>query len=135
MMASMYLNAATLQELIRKITTGIDPQCRDDLETLNDAFSSFHAYADAVIRGEIRLQTDGHGTDGQDYRNMVFQYDQTRHSCHEAAIVNVRVLNRMAALYELDPVFTGDDAHRHQVADFCLEMDQYFFRNRRMKLS
>ncbi len=130
-----YLNAPALQELIRRITTGIDPECKDDLEALGDAFSSFHAYTDAVIRGEIRIQLHGHGAEGEAYRNMISEYDQTRHSCHEAAIISVKVLNRLASLYELDPVFTGDDAHRHQIADFCLELDQHFFRSRRMKLS
>ena len=134
-MVSRFLNEEALQELIRRITTGIDPQCADDLEALNDAVSSFHVYADTVIRGEIKMALYGHGVEGQPYRDMVSQYDQNRHGCHEAAIINVRVLNRLAALYELDPIFIGDGAQRHQVADFCLELDQYFFRNRRIKLS
>ena len=96
-MTGNYLNENALKELIRRITTGIDPQCADDLEALNDAVLSFHAYADAVIRGEINMALYGHGVDGQSYRDMVSLYDQNRHGCHEAAIINVRVLKTYVA--------------------------------------
>ena len=134
-MENRCLNEESLRELLRRVITGTDPQSRDDREILSDAFTSIHAYVDAVVQGEIRIQMEGHGLEGQAYRDMITQYDQNRHNRHEAAIVNTRLLNRLAALYGLDPVFTGDDTQRHQIADFCLEMDQYFFRNRRMKLS
>ena len=134
-MENRCLNEESLQELLRRVITGTDPQSRDDRDILSDAFVSFHAYVDAVVQGEIRIQMEGHSLEGQAYRDMMTQYDQNRHNRHEAAIVNTRLLNRLATLYGLDPVFTGDDTQRHQIADFCLEMDQYFFRNRRMKLS
>ena len=134
-MAGSYLNEESLKNLIRQITTGIDPQCEGDLEALEDAVTSCHAYVETVVRGETRLLLYGQGVEGEHYRELVSQYDQSRHSCHEAAIISAKVLNRLAALYDLDPVYTGDPGQRHQVADFCLQLDQYFFRNRRMKLS
>ena len=90
---------------------------------------------DAVVHGETQLLLHGPNTDGEQYREMVSQYVQHRHGCHEAAIINVMLLNRLAAMYSVEPVFTGDCNQRHQVADFCLEITAYFFRNRRMKLS
>ena len=134
-MEKTYLNADAMKALVLRVTTGVEAQSSDDAEILQDAISSFRAYVDAVFQGEIQLLLHGHGTDGLQYREMVSQYDQNRHGCHETAIINVKLLNRMAAMYGLEPVFTGDDAQRHQVADFCLETVQYFFRNRRMKLS
>ncbi len=134
-MENNYLNEESLQELLRKVIMGTDSQNKDDQEILNDAIVSFHAYVDTVVHGEIGIQMAGHALEGQAYRDMISQYDQDRHNSHETAIVNVRVLNRIAILYGLGPVFTGDDTERHQIADFCLEIDQYFFRNRRMKLS
>ena len=133
-MAEHYLNETALMDLIHRITTGIDPESREDQETLESILPSFHAYVDAVVIGETSLLLSGQ-PNGQPYRDLVMQYDQARHSCHETAIINVRVLNRLAGLYELPPVFTGDDTQRHQVAAFCLELDDYLFVNRRMKLS
>lgn len=133
-MENKYLDESSFRSLIHQITAGIDPDSRDNLEVLETILPSFHAYVDAVVSGETRLLLSGR-PDGQAYRDLIMQYDDARHSRHEAAIVNVRVLNRLAGLYDLPPVFTGDDASRHQVAAFCLELDQYFFVNRRMKLS
>ena len=133
-METKYLDESSFSSLVRQITTGINPDSRDNMEVLETILPSFHTYVDAVVSGETRLLLSGQ-PDGQTWRDLIMQYDSARHSAHEAAIVNVRVLNRLAALYNLPPVFTGDDTHRHQVAAFCLELDQYFFVNRRMKLS
>ena len=130
-----HLNAEALKALVRNVTTGTDPQCREDAGILEDVLSSFQAYVDAVVHGETQLLLHGPDPDGTQYREMVSQYDQHRHGCHEAAIINVKLLNRLAAMYGVEPVFTGDCNQRHQVADFCLEITAYFFRNRRMKLS
>ena len=134
-MEKTYLNAYVMKTLVQRVTTGVEAQSSDDAEILEDAISSFHAYVDAVFQGETQLLLHEYGTDGLQYREMVSQYDQNRHGCHETAIINVKLLNRLAATYGLEPVFTGDDTQRHQIADFCLETVQYFFRNRRMKLS
>ncbi len=56
-------------------------------------------------------------------------------SAHEKAIGDAKLVNRLAAREGLPPIFTGDETQRHQIADFCLELDQYLFQNRRMKLS
>ena len=65
---------------------------------------------------------------------MVSDYDAKRHNAHENAIVAASVLNRMARRYGTEPVFTGDAADRHQVADFCLEIAGWLFVNRRRVL-
>ncbi len=133
-MDKKYLDEAALKELIRRIMTGIDPICQQDQETIESILPSFHDYVDAVVKGETRILLNPQAI-GQPYRDMVAQYDQTRHSAHETAIINVRVLNRLANLYDLPPVFSGNTEERHQVAAFCLELDVYLFENRRMKLS
>ena len=133
-MENKYLNETALMDLIRRVITGIDPETREDQEVLESILPSFHAYVDSVVRGETRLLLSGQ-PDGRAYRDLVMQYDQSRHACHETAIVNAGVLNRLASLYELPPIFSGDETQRHQIADFCLELDRYLFINRRMKLS
>ena len=63
---------------------------------------------------------------------MVMEYDLRRRSQHETAIVNVRLVNRLAQLYGVRPLFTGDDKERYQVADFCLDVVVKLFQNRMM---
>ena len=96
---------------------------------------AFHNYVNTVVDGEMKLLLQGSSLDGQEYRDAITQYDGDRHSAHEKAIGDAKLVNRLAAREGLPPIFTGDDTQRHQVADFCLELDQYFFQNRRMKLS
>ena len=134
-MGQRYLNENALKELIRRVMTGIDPQCAEDQDALYDIIPPFHAYVDTVVKYEAKLLLNESVSMGQPYREMVAQYDQARHNCHETAIIHVNVLNRLADLYDVSPVFTGNSANRHEVADFCLELDRYLFENRRMKLS
>ncbi len=133
-MDKKYLDETTLKELIRRIMTGNDSISQQDQETIESILRSFHDYVDEVVKGETGILLNPQAV-GQPYRDMVTQYDQTRHCAHETAIINVRVLNRLANLYDLPPVFTGSADERHQVAAFCLELDVYLFENRRMKLS
>lgn len=97
--------------------------------------TTFHNYVKTVVDGEMKLLIQGSSLEGQEYRDAIAQYDGNRHSAHERAISDVKVLNRLAAREGLSPVFTGDDTQRHQVADFCLELEEHLFQNRRMKLS
>ena len=133
-MEKNYLNEEAMKALVHQITAETSPECRDDRETLESLIPSFHAYVDAVVRGETDLLLNPQLT-GKEYQDMVSRYDQKRHNCHETAMINARVLNRLAERYQIPPVFTGDSSQRHQVAVFCLELDQYLFVNRRMKLS
>ncbi len=133
-MENQYLNEESFKALMDKILNGTDPEWELDLESLSIILPSFHAYVDEVVRGETKLLMNPKAS-GQEYRALVSDYDEKRHNCHEAAITNAKALNRLADRYGISPVFTGDAAQRHQVAAFCLELDQYLFVNRRMKLA
>ena len=132
-MENQFLDESALKALIRSIGAGTNAQ--DDLDLVKGLMESFHSYVHAVVEGETDLLIKGSSLEGQEYRDAVSRYDQNRHASHENAIINVRVLNRLASEYNLSPVFTGDDTQRRQIAEFCLELDQYLFRNRRLKLS
>ena len=134
-MEKQFLNESALKDLIRRLSTSNDPDDRDDFDIVTKAMEAFHSYVDTVVKGETNLLLQAGSLDGQEYRDAVSQYDGDRHSAHERAISDVKLLNRLADREELSPVFTGDETQRHQVADFCLELDQYLFQNRRMKLS
>lgn len=134
-MENQFLDESALKELIRKLSTSNKAEDLENFKDLDIIIPSFHAYVDTVIRNESELLIHGSSLEGQEYRDKIAQYDKDRHGCHETAIINVRVINRLAEKYGIQPVFKGDDNQRHQVADFCLELDSYLFRNRRMKLS
>ena len=101
----------------------------DYLEIIREAGQDCLQYVQTVCQGENLLNT----VDGYD-REMVGDYDQKRHSAHEKAIGSVTLLNRIASSQGIDPVFTGDAADRHQVADFCIELTEWLFRDRRRVL-
>ncbi len=134
-MENKYLNVSALKQLIHTVMTGIDPECDEHQMVLYSILPSFHAYVDTVAAGEMKLLLNDHVSVGAPYREMATQYDQVRYCSHETAIINVRVLNRLADLYDIPFVFTGDCADRNQVAAFCLELDRYLFENRRKKLA
>lgn len=133
-MENKYLNEEAFKELMDKIMKGTDPDCALDQEALDILLPSFHAYVDVVVRGETKLMLRPQAT-GAEYRALVSDYDGSRHSCHEVAISSAKALNKLAGDHGVSPVFTGDASQRHEVAAFCLELDQYLFVNRRMKLA
>ena len=51
-MENKHLETEVLKELIRRVMTGIDPQCKDDQDVLCDILPSFHAYVDTVVKYE-----------------------------------------------------------------------------------
>ena len=134
-MDMQFFDESALKALIRRFSTSSDPYAREDLDTVEKAMQAFHNYVNTVVDGEMKLLIQGSSLEGQEYRDAITQYDGDRHSAHEKAIGDAKLVNRLAAREGLPPIFTGDDTQRHQVADFCLELDQYFFQNRRMKLS
>lgn len=82
--------------------------------------------------GEQQIRLAAVRFEGEEYRDMVSQYDRRRHDQHEEAIINVRLVNRLAQLYGVSPLFTGNDQERLQVADFCLDVVIQIFQNRMM---
>ena len=134
-MDMQFLDENALKALIRRLSTSNDPYAREDLDTVEKAMEAFHNYINTVVDGEMKLLMQGSSLEGQEYRDVVISYDGDRHSAHEKAIGDAKLVNRLAAREGLPPIFTGDETQRHQIADFCLELDQYLFQNRRMKLS
>ena len=133
-MDNQLFNEASYLQMIKLLKADSRSDAQDDLALIRDIMLSFHNYVDVVVRGELKLSF-ADSSDGALWREAVSQYDQSRHLAHELAIQNARLLNRLAQNYGLEAVYLGDPDQRHQVAAFCLEVDQFFFQNRRMKLS
>ena len=133
-MDNQLFNEASYLQMLKMLKADSRSDAQDDLALIRDIMLSFHNYVDVVARGELKLSF-ADSSDGALWRDTVSQYDQSRHLAHELAIQNARLLNRLAQNYGLEAVYLGDPDQRHQVAAFCLEVDQFFFQNRRMKLS
>ena len=121
-----YFNTEAYESLLVKARVS---ETKEDQGVLADAAADCLAYVQAVCEGENTLNTAREAD-----RNTVGEYDAKRHTAHDNAIIAVSVMNRLAGFRGTGPVFTGDAADRHQVADFCLEMVTWLFVNRRRVL-
>lgn len=128
-----YFNYDAYLKLADKIKSIETPDAAEDLEALDDAMTSFREYVHRVDAGEQQIKLAPIRFQGSELRDMISRYDQSRHDQHEAAIANVRLVNRLAELYGVEPLFTGDDKDRLAVADFTLDVVTKLFKNRIMK--
>ena len=132
-MGVSYFDYDAYLKLADKIKNSNSADSADDLEALNDAMTSFREYVNRVDIGEQQILLAAIRFEGQEYREMLSRYDRNRHNQHETAIANVRLVNRLAEIYEVSHLFTGDDQDRLAVADFCLDVVVKIFQNRIMK--
>ena len=128
-----FFNYNAYVELADKIKTSGSEDAADDLEALDDAMTSFRDYVNRVDMGEQQIKLAAIRFEADQYREMLSRYDSSRHDAHETAIANVRLVNRLAELYGVSPLFTGDDQDRLQIADHCLDVVIQLFQNRIMQ--
>lgn len=121
-----FFNASAFQMLSDKATA--EP---DDLEIITDAVSDFTSYVKDVDIGEQQIRLAYATLDGDELRERVANIDARRRSRHETAISSARVLNKIAEIYGVSAIFTGDFGDRLQVADFCIDITVELFENRR----
>ena len=119
-----------LEGAIKNSISDGDADAADDLRFLKSAVLSFISYVATV--GEERIETEfAKGVlKNEEYQRVVSSFDQTRHVAHEQAIVNARLINRMASAYGVKPVFLGDPENRREVGHFCGEFCNWVFINR-----
>ena len=58
------------------------------------------------------------------------EQDRRRHEAHEALIVKVNILNRLAGNHGAGKIYTGDENDRYQIGDFACELVSDIFKNR-----
>ena len=122
-----YFDSAAYEKLLRKVKASEEAEA--DLEIIRSVGNDFLAYVQVVCDGENRLNTAQNAD-----REMIGDYDASRHIAHEKAISSASMLNRLAAIYGSEPVYQGSRTERHQVAAFCLELVSFLFENRRRVL-
>lgn len=131
-------NYEAYKRLLDKVTSdrkyAVDP---DDVElaemtltVLSAALKSFTEYVTSVVNTDNDIRMARARYTGQELARAIEEADRQRHNCHEAAIANVGMVNRLAEKLKLPPVFTGDNKNRLDVAEFCMEITQTLFQNR-----
>jgi len=119
----MMINRQILDLLIENSKK--DPEL---LEAVRDALKSFEEYHTAIYSMETRKKLLNGTAEAQIYQSEVADMDRRRTNCHNAVLANVSMLNRMAAMAGLPPVYDGvisrDHPYRRQVADAVLAFVQ-----------
>ena len=102
----------------------------EDLELIVDVVKSCNKYVSTVDTMEMRIKVAQFRCDTAEFQEIVRDLDTQRRAAHEDAIACTNMLNRIAVLYNIAPIFTGDISNRYEVADFTLEVTTKIFENR-----
>jgi hypothetical protein len=84
-----------------------------------------------VDLSEVGIDTAPGLLEGEALRTEVTALDRDRSTHHNAAIASAGAINRIAALYGVGKIYGGDPEKRREVAQFCMELTETLFRNRR----
>ena len=101
-------------------------------EAVIDAVNSCAEYVAGVVDMEIKTTLAAKRYEGNDYQEAVMIYDADRSRKHNAAIANIKMMNRIAEAAGMSPIYTGDPDNRIQIAEFCIELTTDMFMNRRL---
>lgn len=121
-------------ETINKIIERCDGD-KEVLEMLEQIIKSFQQYHAAIYELELKMKLYGHGgIDRDEYNDLVSRLDSSRTIHHNAAITNVRILNRIASQYGLPPFYDGviseEKPYRRELGNAVLEYVETVVRNR-----
>lgn len=98
------------------------------LDAVRDALKSFEDYHNAIYSMETGKRLLMGTVETQKYQDEVAAMDQRRTDCHNAVLASLSMLNRMAAMDGLPPVYDGvvskDRPYRRQAADAVLRFVQ-----------
>ena len=133
-MPNKYLNQEAFQELVSVIKERVvksDQESLSDLQAVVDCVNACGNYVQAVIRFEAQISSASALCDVTQAAEIYQAEDLARHNAHEAAIIHVRVLNRLCDAYNVERIYIGDISNRFQVADFCGELTNTVFQNRK----
>ena len=102
----------------------------DALELIETIMSNLNNYVSAVYAMEVQIQTLRFRLEGDEYREAVTNMDRRRRIAHEAAIAACSMLNRLAGLEGVEPLYSGNLEDRNEVAEFCIAIVDELFHGR-----
>ena len=119
-----------LVAVIKQQAASGNEDAMEDLGFLKKSVLAFANYVYVVNEEQIETRLAEGIKKGNELREIRAHFDSLRHNAHEAAIVNAGMINRIASVYEIDRIFTGDLNNRREVGQFCGEITNYIFLNR-----
>jgi len=104
----------------------------DLVSLVRDMVDSCANYVDTVVNMEnminiYRFRTE----DPAEFRIMVQRLDQSRRIVHNSVISNVRIIDRLCKLNNVELVYGGSDEDRLAVAEFAKKVVDEFFEDRK----
>ncbi len=103
----------------------------DVLEYIENTIKTCCDYVKAVDMMETQLITARMRMEQDEYQEFIQRIDTHRRALHNDAIASVSFLNRCAESNGLQKIFLGNKEDRYEVADFCLQIVQTIFKNRK----
>lgn len=105
------------------------------LKTIEQSITSFEEYHSAIFKMELWMKVFSNTVSGSEYQENVSLMDKSRTTNHNSVLGNVNLLNRLANMNNLPPVYDGKVSHdrpyRREVANAVLEYVEKIVKNRR----
>lgn len=105
------------------------------LKTIEQSITSFEEYHSAIFKMELWMKVFSNTVSGSEYQENVSLMDKSRTTNHNSVLGNVNLLNRLADMNNLPPVYDGivshDRPYRREVANAVLEYVEKIVKNRR----
>ncbi|MBE6648333.1 MAG: DUF3232 domain-containing protein [Ruminococcaceae bacterium] len=124
------INESSIISLIESIGTDADL-----ISLLDDCIASFEKYHEAVYKLEMYKKIHGRNVkNGEIYRDTVMELDRNRTVCHNSLIANMSIINRLAEMNSIPPVYDGivseERPHRRILANEVFEYVEKVIKNR-----
>lgn len=122
------------KETLKKLTE-IYSEDKEMLDMIYTALQSFSEYHSAIYKMETYMKIySAKSVDGDEYRNTISEMDKKRTVCHNAVLVSVNMLNRLAAKENLPLIYEGtvseNQPYRREVADAILRYEEEIIKER-----
>ena len=129
-MANIF-NVESLEKLIR-----IHRGDKETLDMIYDILKSFEEYHSRIINMEMKIKLySTEVLEREEYQSMVTELDKSRTIQHDSLLTGVNVLNRLAAMKNIEPIYDGtvskERPYRREVANAALDFLQSVIENRR----
>ena len=102
------------------IRAGGGSNAAEDLETVYDVLLSCADYVRCVVASET-LRVQRGGMDSAELGARFEELDHRRTHCHDGMITNIRMLNNLCILYQVPPLYLGDEDRAHY-GDFAIAL-------------
>ena len=115
----------TIVEKLKNLSNVCD---MDEREILEDMIHNAADYVRQVIIMECSAINFA-GREGSEFRDKVTETDTRRSQIHNGLISTVNVVNRIAAIHNHPPIYTGE-SHRRCYGDFAINLVNEIFNGR-----